>query len=126
MFWEPFAPSFEERLQSLKLSYEEGFKTSVSCEPALDTYTLELAETVMPYVTDALWLGKANRQNMTKLNCGDDLITHMAAEVLIQNQSDEWVWGLYTHFKNNPQIKWKDSMKKVLGLHRPAKIRLDL
>jgi DNA repair photolyase len=126
-FWEPGAPSFEERLQSLKLSYEKGFKTSVSCEPALDTYTIELAETVMPYVTDAVWLGKANRlKSIIKLNCGDDLVTQWAAEVLIKSQSDDWVKGLYKHFKDNPQIKWKDSLKNVLGLHRPSEMGLDI
>ena len=79
-FWEPNAPSFEERLTSLKHAHSMGFKTSVSCEPALDTNTIELAETVMPYVTDAVWLGKANcLKSIIKLNCGDDLVTQKAA-----------------------------------------------
>jgi DNA repair photolyase len=126
-FWEPKAPSFEERLASLKHAHSMGFKTSVSCEPALDTNTIELAETFMPYVNDAVWLGKANRlKSIIKLNCGDDLITQKAAEQLEKSQTDEWAWGLYKHFKDNPQIKWKDSMKKVLGLHRPSEMGLDI
>lgn len=126
-FWEPNAPSFEERLASLEHAYSMGFKTSVSCEPALDTNTIELAETVMPYVNDAVWMGKANRlKSIIKLNCGDDLVTQKAAEQLAKSQTDEWTWGLYQHFKDNPQIKWKDSMKKVLGLHRPSEMGLDI
>ena len=126
-FWEPNAPSFEERLASLKHAHSMGFKTSVSCEPALDTNIIELAETVMPYVSDAVWLGKANRlKNIIKLNCGDDVVTQKAAEQLEKSQTDEWAWGLYKHFKDNPQIKWKDSMKKVLGLHRPSEMGLDI
>ncbi|MFX1450548.1 MAG: radical SAM protein, partial [Promethearchaeota archaeon] len=36
MFWEPGAPSFEERFEALKYAYREGFKTSISIEPFLD------------------------------------------------------------------------------------------
>jgi len=126
-FWEPNAPSFEERLASLKHAYLMGFKTSVSCEPALDTNTIELAEIVMPYVNDAVWLGKVNRlKSIIKLNCGEDLVTQSAAEELIKSQSNGWALGLYQHFKDNPKIKWKDSMKKVLGLHRPSEMGLDI
>jgi DNA repair photolyase len=126
-FWEPNAPSFEERLASLKHAHSMGFMTSVSCEPALDTNTIELAETVMPYVTDAVWLGKANRlKSIIKLNRGEDQVTQKAAEELIKSQSNGWALGLYQHFKDNPQIKWKDSMKKVLGLHRPSEMGLDI
>jgi DNA repair photolyase len=125
-FWEPNAPSFEERLASLKHAYLMGFMTSVSCEPALDTNTIELAETVLPYVTDAVWLGKANRlKGIIKLNCGDDQVTLKAADELIKNQSIEWAQGLFEHFKDNPQIKWKESMKKVLGLERSSEIGRD-
>ena len=126
-FWEPNASPFEERLASLKHAFSMGFMTSVSCEPALDTNTIELAETVMPYVTDAVWLGKANRLKSTiKLNCGDDQVTQEAAEELIKSHPDEWVKGLYQHFKDNPKIKWKDSMKKVLGLDKPSAVGLDI
>jgi DNA repair photolyase len=126
-FWEPNAPSFEERLFSLEHAHCMGFKTSVSCEPALDTNTIKLAETLLPYVTDAVWLGKANRlKGIIKLNCGDDLVTQKAAEKLEKSQTDEWVFGLYQHFKDNPKIKWKESMKKVLGLERPTEMGLDI
>ena len=118
-FWEPNAPSFEERLASLKHAYSMGFMTSVSCEPALDTDTIKLAETVLPFVTDAVWLGKVNRlKSIIKLNCGDDPVTQKAAEALMKSQPDEWVSGLYHHFQDNPKIKWKDSMKQILGLER--------
>ena len=125
-FWEPNAPSYEERLASLMYAHSMGFSTSVSCEPALDTNTIKLAESLLPYVTDAIWLGKANRlKGIIKLNCGDDQVTQIAAENLIKSQTDEWAQGLYKHFKDNPRIKWKDSFKKALGLHRPSEMGLD-
>ena len=35
-FWEPGAPTFEERYESLKYAFYKGYKTSVSIEPFLD------------------------------------------------------------------------------------------
>ena len=36
-FWEPGAPSFEDRLDSLAYAFDSGYKTSVSIEPMLDS-----------------------------------------------------------------------------------------
>jgi DNA repair photolyase len=36
-FWEPGAPTFDERLACLKLAYDCGFQTNVSVEPMLDS-----------------------------------------------------------------------------------------
>jgi len=60
-FWEPNAPSFEERFSSLKLAYHKGFNTSVSSKPILDTNIFQLVETLLPFVTDAIWIGKPNQ-----------------------------------------------------------------
>jgi hypothetical protein len=48
------------------------------------------------------------------------------ADDLIKAQSDDWVRGLYAIYKDNPQIKWKDSCKKILGLDRPTESGLDI
>lgn len=50
--WEPGAPSFEERLEALRLVHAAGFVTSVSCEPMLDQRIDLVVEAVRPYVTD--------------------------------------------------------------------------
>jgi len=60
-FWEPGAPSFEERLSCLKYASDEVFNTSVSCEPMLDNNIHEVISSVKSYVSDSIWLGKANR-----------------------------------------------------------------
>jgi len=59
-FWEPNAPSFEERLKSIKYAYEKGFKTSVSIEPFLDYNPKKLVNILSPYVTESIWLGPMN------------------------------------------------------------------
>lgn len=35
-FWEPKAPRFGERLESLRYAFRRGYRTSVSVEPFLD------------------------------------------------------------------------------------------
>ena len=126
-FWEPFAPSFDERLSSLQYAYSKGFKTSVSCEPALDTNTEELVEILLPFVTDSIWIGLPNRlKGILKLNGADDPETLSAAEELMRSQSVEWVQQLYNTYRGNPKIKWKDSIKKIVGIERPTEVGLDI
>lgn len=59
-FWEPNAPSFEERFESLRYAYEKDYKTSVSIEPFLDYDPSRLVYIVSPYVTESIWLGPMN------------------------------------------------------------------
>lgn len=126
-FWEPGAPSFEERFECLKLAFHAGFQTSVSSEPALDTNTIELVEILLPFVTDAIWIGLPNDLlKRLRFNGADDTETLTRAEELMYAQSNDWVKDLYGKYCNNPKIKWKDSMKKILELERPAVNGLDI
>ena len=126
-FWEPNAPSFAERLQSLKFAYENGFNTSVSSEPILDTNIIQLAETLFPYVTDSIWIGKPNRlKQILKQNGVNDHETLQRAEELIASLSNEWILELYELFKDNPKIKWKESIKKVVKIEIPMIKGLDI
>ncbi len=68
-FWEPGAPSYEERLKSLKYAYSRGFKTSISIEPFLDKNPYELFEVLKPFTTESIWIGKMNyirSKNLTR------------------------------------------------------------
>ena len=69
------------------------------------------------YVTDAIWLGKMNFvMRRLKANGYTDQETIEAAEQLLKWQSDTEILKLYEKYKDNPQIKWKESIKKVVGL----------
>ena len=59
-FWEPQAPSFEERLESLKHAFKLGYKTSISIEPFLDKNPFLLVYKLIPFVTESIWIGKMN------------------------------------------------------------------
>lgn len=124
--WEPGAPSFKERIEALQMAHGLGFKTSVSCEPMLDGNIEAVVMAVEPYVTDAVWLGKMN-QVKARLNINQaPMAVVQAAEQLACEQSDANIRQLYQHLKGNPKIKFKDSIKKIVGIAEPKSIGLDI
>ncbi|MCD7900251.1 MAG: radical SAM protein [Bacteroides sp.] len=116
-FWEPGAPNYEERKRCLIYAYENGFETSISCEPMLDRNTVNLISDLQDYVTDFIWIGKANflLRRLT-MNGITDSETIERAEKLMNSQSDSNIKMLYRKLKDNPKIKWKESIKRVLNL----------
>ncbi|OGF04297.1 MAG: hypothetical protein A2509_12300 [Candidatus Edwardsbacteria bacterium RIFOXYD12_FULL_50_11] len=119
-FWEPGAPSFKERLACLKLAHSLGFETSVSMEPMLDNNPEAVVKAIKPYVTETVWLGKANRlKQRLSTNGHKDIKTMARADELLEWQSDANIHTLYQRLKDDPQIRWKDSIKKVVGLEGP-------
>lgn len=116
-FWEPNAPDYSERKQSLIFAYEQGFKTSLSCEPMLDDNVQAIVNDLEQYVTDSIWIGKMNflLRRLKANNCCDEM-TLQKADQLIRMQSDDKIKQLYSQLCNNPKIKWKESIKKVVGL----------
>ncbi len=125
--WEPNASSFGERLKCLKHAHALGYGTSVSCEPMLDVQVGKVIKAASPFVSDSIWLGRANRLRQTiAINCpGDNEVKAMANQLLAE-QTDDWILALYNNFKNNPIIRFKDSIKKVVGLMRPTIKGLDI
>ena len=126
-YWEPGAPSFEERLACLRMCFDAGLKTSVSAEPILDPDTRELIRLVSPYVTDAIWIGIPNmlvpRMRINGNTSPEDM--SKACE-LTQGLSNDYVMGLVGEFDNNSLIKWKESIKKIAGINLVKKIGEDM
>ena len=126
-FWEPKAPSLEQRISSLSHAYSAGFQTSVSCEPFLDTQIDKTISLVRPNVTHSIWLGKANRLNhIIPTNCPKNDRVIVKVKQLQGWQSDEYIRCLYSNYKDDPLIRWKDSIKKVIGIERPTVKGLDI
>lgn len=112
-YWEPGAPSFQERLASLKWAYRAGFATSVSCEPLLDSAdVVGLVGDVERYVTDSVWVGKMNH---VRARCVPDT-SEEAIRRIEAGQTEDAVWRVYESLRGNPVIRWKDSCKRALGL----------
>jgi len=124
-FWEPNAPSFHERLCSLELAYKAGFQTSISCEPMLDDHVERLVDVLLPFVTDAVWIGKMNQLRQRISINGDDENVSQRAEELIRSQSKERSISIYQALGNNRLVKWKESIKKDIGIEVPTEPGLD-
>jgi len=115
-FWEPDAPSYTERMQSLKHAYNKGYKTSVSCEPYLDGSVTFVVDEVTPFVNDTIWIGLMN-DIPHRVNTTDWTITEISfLESIKKCQTKEFVEFLYQDLHENPKVRWKDSIKRVLGL----------
>jgi len=125
-YWEPGAPSFKIRLACLQYAYARDFHTSVSGEPMLDGNPDALIAAVRHYVTNSIWLGKINRlRQILPHNCPHDAEVIRRGELLMATQSDASINALYRRHRHDPLIKWKDSIKAVVGLSRPAVAGLD-
>ena len=114
-YWEPGAPTYAERLASLKHAYDEGFYTSVSCEPMLDSPHVHiLFYNLEPFVSadGVIWIGKMNEvRKRVDPNTSEEEIARIEA-----GQTDERIWEIYKCLKDNPKVRWKESIKKVVGL----------
>ena len=116
-FWELGAPSFDERLASLKYAYEAGYETSISCEPMLDNKIGDVIAAVRPYVSHSIWLGKMNEMKH-RLTMNTQLTQELRdkANQLYAWQSDDEIKALYKTYKNDPLIRWKSDIKRVVGI----------
>jgi DNA repair photolyase len=124
-FWEPGAPSFEERLSCLSHAFNQEYSTSVSIEPMLECENImELIGDLTPYTTHSIWLGKMNKIE-ERVSC-DSATMHEEIERIRRSQSDENIVKLYTRLRNNTLIRWKESIKEVVGLELAKQPGLDI
>jgi len=111
--WEPHAPDYEERLAALKYAYDKKFKTSISIEPYLDLRTNLLIEAIEPYVTDTIWIGLMNYQNMPYE--GKQLYkkcnyVNLYSEQTVRKYLPEWKEAA------QGKLRLKDSIKNLLHI----------
>lgn len=125
-FWEPGAPSLVVREASLRYAFLNGFNTSVSAEPMLDTEPDLLIERVLGLVTDTLWLGRANSLAARLSLNGAPPEVLEAGRKLMADQSDDWCRDLYERWRHHPKIRFKDSIKRVVGLESPKRAGMDM
>jgi DNA repair photolyase len=109
-FWEPGAPLPFERRDCLRAAHGAGYRTSVSVEPMLSGRheTLSVVAMVKPWVTDTIWIGKMNKASLR-------VVGHRKEVANIKwLQRDEEIIELYQTLKNDPAIRWKDSIREVI------------
>lgn len=113
-FYEPDAPDFAERIKCLTTAFFSGYKTSLSIEPMLDTYPEGVIERVMDYVTGDIWVGKMNHAKARITLNGHADKWNRVKELVAWQSDDQNILKLVERLSRYSQIKWKDSIKKVI------------
>ena len=110
-YWEPGAPCFQERLNSLHYAWICDFKTSVSIEPVLDRDVSRLIDCLIPWVTETIWIGVMNYLPAKSEN--EDLFLRE----IRKTHEVKWLETILPLSNIYPKkIKWKDSIRKILGV----------
>ncbi len=123
--WEPHAPDYRERKDCLEYSSSKGFATSVSVEPMLDTSDVAaMTRELLPFISHSIWLGKMNKIER-RVAC-ESIEMQREVDRIKQEQSDAKILQLYNELKAIPQVRWKESIKEVLGLKRALEPGLDI
>jgi len=105
-FWEPNAPSYEERLASLRFAHKEGFRTSVSIEPFLDYDPSELVRELLPFTTESIWIGRMNY--ITTNGLSDDEKPYY--NIVRTNYETKHLWEVFLKLHLRPKTRFKDSV----------------
>ncbi len=91
----------------------------------LESHTIELlVKDLQPFVNDAIWIGKMNHVSRFNKNGNKELGERIQA--IEAGQTDEMIHAIYGALKDNFKIKWKDSIKKVVGLKAPSEPGMDI
>ena len=112
--WEPGAPLFEERLQSLKYAFEQGYTTSLSAEPMLGgrDEAVKLYYLLEPFITKEIWFGKMNNIGGFKASTDPEVARH--AKELLKLQADDEIMEMVDYLNGLSKVKWKDSVKEII------------
>jgi DNA repair photolyase len=124
-FWEPGAPIYEERKECLQYSCSSGYATSVSVEPMLDSGdVVEMFYDLAPSVTHSIWIGKMNRIGLrVQVTTAEE---REQVDKIVVGQDDERIREMYNRLKQEPLVRWKESIKSVVGLKIPRQAGLDI
>lgn len=119
-YWEPGAPGFAERMWCLACARKAGFATSVSIEPMLDPeHVDDVIRPALSLCTDSVWVGKMNHIGRYTEKGG-------VAASLAEAQNDAAILDIYKRWRAEPKVRWKESIKKVVGIHVPTEAGMDI
>ena len=105
-YWEPGAPSINERIEALDMAYTLGFRVSVSMEPCLMP---EPEKFIACFPGDyEIWIGMMNHYSF------NPDIPEEAYQAEIQGKRN--MQRIYEATKDNPRVRYKDTLRVLLGL----------
>ncbi len=106
-------------------AHNAGFRTSVSIEPMLDSANIDaLIGDLLQYVTHSIWMGTMN--HLGRFEKGSDMVLQQAIAKIRRGQTDSIIKSIYERYKDNPMIRWKKEIKKMVGIPVPRQNGLDI
>jgi len=113
-FWEPGAPSPEERMHCLQYATDHGYQTSVSMEPMLEGKEGAIAtfNTLAPMTNGTIWIGMMNDLDERVVAADKDV--QGAVAKIKQMQSRDEIILLHGLLNHESKVRWKDSIKQVM------------
>ena len=112
VLWEKYAPLPAERIATLKLLFEQGFRTEVFAEPLLQGAgsAMDIYNSVYPYVTESICFGAMNMVDK-RVDTTDPVYADAVANIR-RYQSDNNLLFLYNSMKDLPKVTFKNSIAK--------------
>lgn len=113
-YWEPGAPLPRERIEALIYAYDSGYQTSISDEPMIDSVegAAAMYRILEPYITKDIWFGKMNNiKARVEANGKQD---KQAIATILSNQSNKNIYQLYDQLKDQPKVRWKESIRNIV------------
>ena len=108
-YWEPAAPSPSDRFMCIARARTMRYKVSISMEPLLIENPKEMIDDLlMGWVDGEIWIGCMNHYAF------NPEIPEEARQIRIQSREN--MQKVYESLKDNPQIRWKDSVQKLLNI----------
>lgn len=105
-YWEKNAPTYFERLTSLKCAFDNGYTTSVSIEPYLEDPS-SLIKDIEPYTNEKIWIGKMSGINTMKL-------TDEWKDKITKLYDRKNMVSMVQKLRSNKKILWKTSIMKEI------------
>ncbi len=110
-YWEPFAPSINQRIKALEYTNDYEWNNSISIEPFLDDGVVNLINAVDSCVSHTIWIGPMNKIHVPKNLWTKELTNLYSGESLSQLKSE-------IDSLNNPKIRYKDHFLNILARSR--------
>ena len=112
-YWEPNSPAYDERKECLEYAFHNGFQTSVSMEPMLDSPNIEaLVKDLLPFVSEDIWFGTMNHLGWIRKGADKRLFAEL--DIIEAGQTPKMLLAIDKIYENNPIIKWKTDALKII------------
>jgi hypothetical protein len=113
-FWEPGAPTIEERFECLKQAKKWNFYTSVSVEPMLEPWDVEnIINKIGRYVNGQIWIGLLRKPEQ-RVNIGTDEDGELRLKELTEFYKTNEMKDIFNKVSGYPNVMLKDSARKML------------